>query len=334
MQKKKRILTGDRPTGRLHLGHYVGSLANRIKLQDEYDTFILVADLQALTDNFEDPKKAFNNIKDLVIDYLSVGINPKTSKIIVQSQVPALTELYFYYMNIVNLGRLQRNPTVKEELRQKGLEKNIPMGFLTYPISQAADITGFDADLVPVGDDQLPMIEQTREIVKKFNRLYGKTLIEPKALLGDVPRLVGTDGGPKMGKSLNNTIMLSEPKDSLRKKVMGMYTDPDRTSSSVPGRVKNNPVFIYHDAFNKNKKEVEDLKRRYKAGNVGDVEVKEKLLIALEDFIAPIREKRAELEKNDHYIEEVISSGTKQGIEVAGGVLSRVRKSIGISSYF
>jgi len=333
MKNKKRILTGDRPTGRLHLGHYVGSLANRVKLQEEYDTFILIADLQALTDNFENPQKIINNVKDLLIDYLSVGINPKSSKIILQSQIPALTELYFHYMNIVNLGRLQRNPTVKEELKQKGLEKNIPMGFLTYPVSQAADITGFDANLVPVGDDQLPMIEQTKEIIKRFNRLYGKTLIEPEALLGEVPRLIGTDGQAKMGKSLNNTIMLSEPKDSLRKKVMSMYTDPKRTSSSVPGSVKNNPVFIYHDAFNKNEEEVESLKKRYKKGTVGDVEVKEKLLVALEGFIAPIREKRAELEKDNDYIKKIIIEGSKQGNEVAEGVLKRVRKSIGLKSY-
>ena len=333
MAKKKRILTGDRPTGKLHLGHYVGSLANRIKLQNEYDTFVLIADLQALTDNFENPKKVSSNVKNLVIDYLSVGIDPKKATIVVQSQIPELAELYFYYMNIVTLGRLQRNPTVKEELKQKGFEKNIPMGFLTYPVSQAADITGFDANLVPVGDDQLPMIEQTREIVKKFNRLYGKTLVEPEALLGSHPRLIGIDGKSKMSKSLGNTIALSESSESLRKKVMSMYTDPNRKTADTPGKVEGNPVFIYHDAFNKGLDEVKDLKKRYIAGKVGDVEVKEKLYNALEEFIAPIREKRAELEKNDKYIESVIEDGIKKGREVAGSVISRVRDSVGINDY-
>lgn len=334
MADKKRILTGDRPTGKLHLGHYVGSLQNRIELQKKYDTFILVADLQALTDNYENPEKVYRNVKDLVIDYLSIGIDPNTTKIVIQSQVPELSELYFYYMNLVSLGRLQRNPTVKEELKQKNLEKNIPMGFLTYPVSQAADITGFDADLVPVGDDQLPMIEQTKEIVRRFNKLYGKTLKEPEVLLGEFPRLVGTDGGSKMGKSLGNTILLCEPRNSLRKKVMGMYTDPARKTADTPGKVEGNPVFIYHDAFNPNKEEVADLKKRYRAGKVGDVEVKEKLFEALDAFIAPIRERRAELEKNDFLIEEVMKAGVEAGREAAGEVLARVKKAIGIDHYF
>lgn len=334
MAKKKRILTGDRPTGLLHLGHYVGSLKNRVELQHKYDTYLLVADLQALTDNYEDPAKVYNNVKNLVIDYLSIGIDPNITKIVIQSQVPELSELYFYYMNLVSLGRLQRNPTVKEELKQKGFEQNIPMGFLTYPVSQAADITAFDADLVPVGEDQLPMIEQTKEIVRRFNKLYGKTLREPEALLGEFPRLVGIDGQTKMGKSLGNAIALSEPRESLRKKVMSMYTDPNRKTADTPGKVEGNPVFIYHDAFNTNKKEVADLKKRYKAGKVGDVEVKERLFEALDAFITPIRERRAELEKNDFLVDEVMKAGVEAGREVAGEVLARVKKSIGVDHYF
>jgi tryptophanyl-tRNA synthetase len=334
MAEKKRILTGDRPTGKLHLGHYVGSLKNRVELQQKYDTYILIADLQALTDNYEDPTKVHDNVRNLVIDYLSIGIDPNTTKIVIQSQVPELCELYFYYMNLVTLGRLQRNPTVKEELKQKNLEKNVPMGFLTYPVSQAADITGFDADLVPVGDDQLPMIEQTKEIVRRFNKLYGKTLKEPEVLLGDFPRLVGIDGQSKMGKSLGNAILLCEPRESLRRKVMSMYTDPNRKTADTPGKVEGNPIFTYHDAFNTNKGEVAELKKRYRAGKVGDVEVKERLFEALENFIAPIRERRMELEKNDYLVEEVMKAGVDAGREVAGEVLDRVKKAIGTDHYF
>lgn len=331
---KKRILTGDRPTGRLHIGHYVGSLANRLKLQKEYETFILIADLQAMTDNFENPQKIEKNVKELVIDYLSIGIDPNATKIVIQSQIPELAELAFYYMNLVNLGRLQRNPTVKEELKERGFEKNIPVGFLLYPISQAADITGFDADLVPVGEDQLPMIEQTREIVKRFNHLYGKTLKEPKAMVGEFPRLVGTDGKTKMSKSIGNVIYLSEKKDSLRKKVMGMYTDPSRIRADIPGKVEGNPVFIYHDAFNTNKKEVADLKKRYSKGSVGDIEVKEKLFEALEKFIKPIREKREQLENDPFFVEEVMKSGSEIGREVAIDVTKKVRAALGIDRYY
>jgi tryptophanyl-tRNA synthetase len=331
---KKRILTGDRPTGRLHLGHYTGSLQNRIRLQSDYETYILVADLQALTDNFENPQKVTDNVRELVIDYLSVGIDPNLAKIVIQSQVPELTELTYYYLNLVTLARLERNPTVKEELKQKGFEKNIPVGFLTYPVSQAADITAFEADLVPVGEDQAPMIEQTKEIVTRFNNLYGKTLQMPKIMVGETPRLIGTDGQAKMSKSLDNTIYLSEAPESLRKKVMGMYTDPNRTSPSVPGRTEGNPVFIYHRAFNKDKKEVAELEKRYKSGTVGDVEVKERLLVALEEFIAPIRERRAQIEENPYYVEEVMKSGTEAGRETAAKVLQKVRKAIGVDSYF
>lgn len=330
---KRRILTGDRPTGRLHLGHYVGSLANRVKLQDDYETFVLIADLQALTDNHENPREVEKNVRELVIDYLSVGIDPKKSTIVVQSQVPELTELTFYYMNLVTLARLQRNPTVKDEMKQKGFGANVPMGFLTYPVSQAADITGFDADLVPVGADQLPVIEQTNEIVHKFNNLYGKTLKEAKGLVSDFPRLIGTDGKSKMSKSLGNVINISEPKDSLKKKVMSMYTDPNRVSATTPGKVEGNPVFIYLDAFCTDKKLVKDLKKRYRAGAVGDVEVKEQLLEALDAFISPIREKRAKLEKDTKYIDKIISEGIEKGQKEAGKVLERVRKSMGLTTF-
>lgn len=330
---KKRILTGDRPTGRLHIGHYVGSLANRVKLQDEYDTYVLIADLQALTDNFEKPEEVAKNVKELVIDYISIGLDPKKVTFVVQSQVPALSELTFYYMNLVTLARLERNPTVKDEMKQKGYGTNVPMGFLTYPVSQAADITGFAADLVPVGEDQLPVIEQTNEIVEKFNRLYGKTLKKARGLVSNFPRLPGTDGKSKMSKSLGNDILLSEPKDTLRKKVMSMYTDPKRVTAATPGRVEGNPVFIYHDAFNKNKGEVEDLKKRYRAGKVGDVEVKEKLFLALDEFIAPIREKRIELEKKPEYIDKIIADGIKKGHAVTNEITAKVRAAIGLSDY-
>jgi tryptophanyl-tRNA synthetase len=331
---KKKILTGDRPTGRLHVGHYIGSLANRVKLQDEYDEYILVADLQALTDNFDDPKKVSANVRELYIDYLSIGIDPEKATIVIQSQVPELAELTFYYMNLVTLGRLQRNPTVKEELKLKGLEKSIPMGFLTYPVSQAADITGFEADLVPVGADQLPMVEQTNEIVRTFNRLYGKTIKESTAMVGEVPRLVGLDGKSKMSKSLDNSIFLSEPTDSLRKKIMGMYTDPNRVRADMPGKVEGNPVFIYHDAFNPNKDEVKDLKDRYKKGTVGDVEVKEKLFLAMEKFVAPFREKRAKLEKDPEYINRVMQEGTERGRKTVIATVAKVKKAIGVDSYY
>ena len=275
---KKRILTGDRPTGKLHLGHYVGSLKNRVDLQNEYDQFVLIADVQALTDNFLEPEKVSGRVRDLVLDYISVGIDPEKTTIVVQSMIPEIAELTVFYMNLVSLNRVLRNPTVKEEIKQKGMEENLPVGFAVYPISQAADITAFGADLVPVGNDQLPMIELTREIVKRFNHVYGKVLKMPEALVGECPRLVGLDGKTKMSKSLNNCIYLSDSKEEVKRKVMGMYTDPNRVKASDPGKVEGNPVFIYHDVFNENKKEVEDLKKRYREGRVGDVEVKQKLV--------------------------------------------------------
>lgn len=321
---KKRILTGDRPTGSLHLGHYVGSLKNRVKLQDEYDEFILIADVQALTDNFEHPEKVRANVLEIAKDYLAVGIDPEKTTIFIQSQVPEIAELAIYFMDLVTVARLERNPTVKAEIKEKNFKKSPPVGFFVYPIHQAADIAIFKADLVPVGDDQLPMIEQTTEIVKKFNSLYGNVLIKPKPMISDFPRLVGLDGDSKMSKSLNNFIALGEPADSLKKKVMSMFTDPNRTSANVPGRIKGNPVFIYHDAFNDDKDEVSDLKLRYQNGKVGDVEVKERLYSALEKFIAPMREKRQAL-KNEEVMAIILAGGEKARA-AAGETMREVKK--------
>ncbi|MDP3994258.1 MAG: tryptophan--tRNA ligase [bacterium] len=322
---KKRILTGDRPTGRLHLGHYVGSLQNRVKLQDEYDQFVMIADVQALTDNFEEPQKVRENIKELVLDYLAVGIDPKKTTIFIQSLIPEIAELTVFYMNLVTLERVLRNPTVKAEIKQKGFGQNIPSGFAMYPVSQAADIAVFNAALVPVGEDQLPMVELTREIVRKFNSLYGEVFIEPEALVGDVKRLPGIDGNEKMGKSLNNAIYLSDSEEELKKKVMSMYTDPNRIHSTDPGKVEGNPVFVYHDVFNPNKSEVEELKNRYKEGKVGDVEVKEKLFTALNVFLIPIREKRKEFEGKDGVLDQILKDGTNKAREVAKETMKKVR---------
>lgn len=330
---KKRILTGDRPTGKMHLGHFVGSLKNRVKLQDSYDQFVMIADVQALTDNFDNPQKVRDNVKNVLLDYLSVGIDPKKTTIFVQSMVPEIAELTVFYLNLVTLERVLRNPTVKDEIKQKGFGKNIPAGFAMYPVSQAADITTFNANLVPVGEDQLPMIEQTREIVRKFNSLYGEVFVEPEALVGEVKRLPGIDGNAKMGKSLGNAIYLSDSEEELKKKVMSMYTDPTRIHPTDPGKVEGNPVFVYHDAFNPNMAEVEDLKERYKTGKVGDVEVKQKLFIVLNEFLKPIREKRSEFEGKDDLLDQVLIDGTARAREVAKDTMSKVRHAMKID-YF
>src|SRR5487761_22162 len=309
----KRILTGDRPTGPLHLGHYVGSLQNRVKLQSEYDTFVLIADIQALTDNFERPEMLEANVLEVATDYLAVGLDSEKVKIVVQSMVPELTELTIYYMNLVTTATLERNPTLKEEIKQKNFTKGLPVGFYTYPISQAADITIFKAELVPVGEDQLPMIEQTREIVRRFNRLYKKILVEPRAMLGQMARLPGTDGGAKMSKSLGNCIFLGDPPEAVRKRVMSMFTDPTRIHPTDPGHVEGNPVFTYHDVFNPDKAQVDELKERYRKGTVGDVEVKQTLFKALDAFLAPIRERRTEFQAKPKQVYEIIAEGTRQG---------------------
>jgi tryptophanyl-tRNA synthetase len=330
----KRILTGDRPTGPLHLGHFVGSLQNRVRLQDEYDTYVLIADVQALTDNFEHPEKLEANILEVALDYLAVGLDPEKVKIVVQSMVPELTELTIYFMNLVTVATLERNPTVKEEIKQRNFVKGVPVGFWSYPISQAADIAIFKADLVPVGEDQLPMIEQTREIVRRFNRLYGKVLIEPRAMLGAVARLPGTDGGAKMSKSVGNCICLGDPSEVVRKRVMSMFTDPKRIHPTDPGHVEGNPVFTYHDVFNPNKAEIEDLKERYRQGTVGDVEVKQRLFEALEAFLAPIRERRQELAAQPDRVYEIIIEGTRKGRALAQATMAEVRHAMKIAYKF
>jgi len=321
----KRILTGDRPTGPLHLGHFVGSLQNRVQLQDEYDTYVLIADIQALTDNFEHPELLAANVVEVALDYLAVGIDPEKSKIVVQSMVPELAELTIYFMNLVTVATLERNPTVKEEIKLRNFAKGVPVGFWSYPISQAADIAIFKADLVPVGDDQLPMIEQTREIVRRFNRLYGKVLIEPKAMLGKVARLPGTDGGSKMGKSLGNSINLGDPPDAVRKRVMSMFTDPTRIHPTDPGHVEGNPVFTYLDVFNPDKAEVDELKDRYRKGTVGDVEVKERLLAALNKFLEPIRERRNRFAAEPDKVREILVEGTRRARALAQETMKEVR---------
>jgi tryptophanyl-tRNA synthetase len=330
----KRILTGDRPTGPLHLGHYVGSLQNRVKLQHEYDTYVLIADVQALTDNFEHPEMLEANIFEVALDYLAVGIDPEKTKIVVQSMVPELAELTIYFMNLVTVATLERNPTVKEEIKQRNFVKGVPVGFWSYPISQAADITIFKADLVPVGEDQLPMIEQAREIARRFNRLYTKVLIEPRAMLGAMARLPGTDGGSKMSKSLGNCIYLGDPAESVRKRVMSMFTDPKRIHPTDPGTVEGNPVFTYHDVFNPNKAEVEELKERYRKGTVGDVEVKQRLYEALNVFLTPIRERRAEYAATPKRVHEIIMEGTRRGRDVARATMEEVRSAMKIGYKF
>lgn len=331
--KKKRILTGDRPTGPLHLGHYVGSLKQRVELQEKFEAYILIADVQALTDNFETPEKVSGNILEVALDYLAVGINPKKAAIVVQSMVPEIAELTVFYMNLVTVGRLEQNPTVKTEIREKGFEKSLPAGFLAYPVSQAADITAFGAHLVPVGEDQLPMIEQTREIVRKFNGLYGKTLVEPEAYLSKFPRLPGTDGKEKMSKSLGNVINLSDSAAEVAKKVSRMYTDPTRIHATDPGHVEGNPVFTYLDAFGTDRKMISDYKARYTAGKVGDVEVKKYLTDVLNEFLDPIRARRAAYAKNKKAVMNILKAGTIRGRMAAGETLRAVKRAMKVN-YF
>jgi len=344
----KIILTGDRPTGRLHVGHYVGSLRRRVELQNsgEFDKiFIMIADAQALTDNAENPEKVRQNIIEVALDYLSCGLDPEKSTLLIQSQIPELTELTFYYMNLVTVSRLQRNPTVKSEIQMRNFEASIPVGFFTYPISQAADITAFKATTVPVGEDQLPMLEQTKEIVRKFNSVYGDTLVEPDILLPDNKaclRLPGTDGKAKMSKSLNNCIYLSDPEEEVRKKVMSMFTDPNHLQVSDPGQVEGNPVFIYLDAFCKDDMFAEylpeysclqELKDHYTRGGLGDVKVKKFLNNVLQEQLSPIRTSRKEWEQRIPDIYEILHKGSMEAEEVAARTLDDVKKSMKIN-YF
>ncbi|TSC85346.1 MAG: tryptophanyl-tRNA synthetase [Microgenomates group bacterium Gr01-1014_16] len=329
----KRILTGDRPTGRLHLGHLVGSLQNRVRLQDEYEQFVMIADVQALTDNFADPQKVRDNVREVALDYMAVGIDPNKTTILIQSLIPEIAELTVYYLNLVTLERVLRNPTVKDEIKQKGYGKNIPVGFAMYPVSQAADITFCRANLVPVGEDQIPMIEQTREIVRKFNSLYGEVLVEPEALIGKIKRLPGTDGGTKMSKSLGNCIYLADSKDEATRKVMNMYTDPNRIHPTDPGKVEGNPVFVYHEAFNPNKDEVQDFEKRYRSGKVGDVEVKKRLAVVLNELLEPMRQRRSKYEENLGEIDRILKEGTARAKKAAEETMSLVRKAMKID-YF
>lgn len=328
------ILTGDRPTGPLHLGHYVGSLRNRVELQHKYKQFVLIADAQALTDNAKNPEKVRKNILEVALDYLAVGIEPKLTTIFIQSLVPQLYELTAYYMNLVTLGRLQRNPTVKEEIRERGFGASIPVGFLSYPVSQAADITAFKADLVPVGEDQLPVLEQTTEIVRVFNRIY-KTdvLVEPKAMLSSIPRLPGTDGIAKMSKSLGNAIALGDSADVVREKIKGMYTDPGHIHADDPGKVEGNPVFAYLDAFDSDKKGLEEMKAYYRRGGLGDVVIKKHLTEVLLAELDPIRARRQEYAKDLAAVMKILKEGTETASEVAAQTLCEVRQAMKID-YF
>ncbi len=330
---KKRILTGDRPTGPLHLGHYVGSLKNRLELQHKYQTFIMIADVQALTDNFENPEKVHDNVLEVALDYLAIGIDPDITTIFIQSQIPEIAELTVFYMNLVTIGRLQQNPTLKSEIKEKGFENELPLGFLAYPVSQAADITFLNANLVPVGEDQLPMIEQTRDIVRKFNRLYGDTFVEPEAIVSSFSRLPGTDGKTKMSKSLGNAIYLGDSADTVARKVSKMYTDPQRIHGNEPGDVEHNPVFIYLDAFGTDTAKIAEFKSRYTAGTVGDVEVKNYLTEVLNTFLEPIRTKRAELAKDPEAIYAILQKGKKKAGLIARKTLKKVRAAMKID-YF
>lgn len=331
-EMKKTILTGDRPSGRLHLGHYVGSLLNRVKLQNQFDQYVMIADVQALTDNFEHPEKITQNVYEVAKDYLAVGIDPNLTTIFIQSQVPQIAELTIYFLNMVTLGRLERNPTVKSEIKQKGFESAIPAGFFCYPVSQAADIAIFQAELVPVGDDQLPMIELTNEIVRRFNRIYNTTYLkECEAYLSHAGRLVGIDGKSKASKSLNNTIFLSDGPEEIKQKVFQMFTDPDHLKVSDPGKVEGNAVFAYLEAFHPHKEEVAELKAHYKRGGLGDMTIKKLLNETLQELLKPIRERREALQIDD--IKELLHQGTLRANNKAHSTITAVRNAIGLN-YF
>lgn len=335
---KKVLLTGDRPTGKLHIGHYIGSLKNRVKLQNsgEYDPYIMIADTQALTDNARNPEKIKNSLIQVALDYLAVGLDPEKSTIFVQSQIPALFELTAYFMDLVTVARLQRNPTVKNEIKQKGFNDSLPIGFLNYPVSQAADITAFKASIIPVGDDQEPMLEQTREIVRTFNSVYGKEiLVEPKGYFPSKGhgRLPGIDGNAKMSKSLNNAIYLSDDSENVKKKVMSMYTDPDHIHVQDPGKVEGNTVFTYLDVFDPDKDKVASLKEQYQKGGLGDVKLKQYLYQVIEAELMPIRERRANFAQNTAEVYEMLQEGSRKANVVANQTLAEVREAIGLN-YF
>ena len=345
---KKIILTGDRPTGRLHVGHYVGSLARRVEIQnggDYDDMYVMIADAQALTDNAENPEKVRQNVIEVTLDYLSCGLNPDKCNMFIQSQIPQLTELSFYYMNLVTVSRLQRNPTVKSEIQMRNFETSIPVGFFTYPISQAADITAFKANIVPVGEDQLPMIEQTNEIVRKFNSVYGDTLVEAKAVLPQnktCMRLPGTDGKAKMSKSLGNCIYLSDTEAEVKTKIMSMFTDPDHIKVTDPGKVEGNAVFTYLVAFARDEHfseflpeyaNLDELKAHYRRGGLGDMKVKKFLNAVLQSILSPIRERRKTFEKDIPAVYEMLKAGSEKAEKVAAQTLAEVKSAMRIN-YF
>lgn len=333
MSQRKRILTGDRPTGKLHLGHYVGSLANRVKLQDDYDCYFIIADLHVLTTR---PEKQYvsemaDNIREMVLDYLAVGIDPQRSTIFVQSALPETYELNLIFEMLVTLPRLSRLPSIKDMARAANMDDEVvPFGLIGYPVLQAADILLPRAHLVPVGKDNEAHVEIAREIARRFNRMYGEVFPEPDVLIGEVPTLIGTDGQAKMSKSLNNAIYLSDDEATVTEKVRSMYTDPKRIRADIPGTVEGNPVFIYHDAFNPNVDEVNDLKERYRLGKVGDVEVKKKLARAINAFLAPIRERRAQLAAQPGLIEDVLAAGTRKMHAQASETMRMVRGAMGM----
>jgi len=324
---KPIILTGDRPTGPLHIGHYVGSLKNRVTLQNTYKQFLIIADAQALTDNFDNPQKVRDNVLEVALDYLAVGLDPKLNTYFIQSQVSELCELAFYFMNLVTVSRLQRNPTIKEELKQKGFDESVPVGFFCYPISQAADILAFSADAVPVGEDQNPMIEQTNEIARRFNSTYGGNCFkEVLSIVGSIGRLPGIDGKTKMSKSLGNAILLSDSTDTIRRKVNQMFTDPNHIRVEDPGTVEGNIVFMFLDFFDPNKSELEELKAHYRRGGLGDGQLKKRLVEVLDSIISPMRLRRQEFSSDLTYVRQVLSDGTNEAREVVAKKVTKVKQ--------
>ncbi len=331
---KEIILTGDRPTGPLHLGHFVGSLQNRVRLQKTYQQFILIADTQALTDHFADPEIIKNNLLEVAYDYLAVGLDPKETTFFIQSGVPELAELTLYYLNLVTVARLERNPTVKDEIRQKEMGKSIPAGFFTYPVSQAADITAFKAHLVPVGEDQNPMIEQTNEIVRSFNRIYQTSCLrEVKPLIGSVGRLPGVDGQQKMSKSLGNAIYLKDDADTLRKKILSMYTDAKHLRVQDPGQIEGNVVFLFLDFFDPDKIKLQELREHYQRGGLGDMILKNRLVDVMSSILSPIRQRREEFARTPDEVVKLLKEGTVKARSVAAATLAEVRSAIGLN-YF
>ncbi len=334
MRKKHIILTGDRPTGPLHLGHFVGSLSSRVVLQKDHKQYVMIADMQALTDHAKEPEKVYSNVLEVALDYLAVGINPEESTIFIQSMIPALAELTQYYLNLVTWNRLKHNPTVKQEILQKGFGESVPAGFMTYPISQAADITAFKATLVPVGEDQRPMIEQTNEIVRAFNRTYSKeVLVEAEAYIPKIARLPGTDGKAKMSKSLGNTIYLKDPPEMVIKKVKKMYTDPNHLRVEDPGKVEGNPVFSYLDAFGTDIQKIDELKSHYQRGGLGDSIVKKYLTDVLLEFLEPIQKRRAHFEKEIESVKNYLLRGCEKANQAANSTLKEVKQSLQLN-YF